>query len=376
MNNASYPDVSHSEPDRSPITREPGQTRSFSLFHWWYQLTTPAEPASNATFICRDSYRKARLFSNVAFFLIAALVFSAYLFLPNPYLVFIAFAEIVVSCVCLYLNRIGRTLIACILQVISFEFALTSVILTMLPLNSASTQILDLFIVGELLAASLLPVRSVSLVALYNSLFIWLNISYQSHTPDMIQALYSQFTSIVTRGVGLQFMVAGISSLWVYNTRKAISSGYKVAKLEHILIEQRKELEAGIEQILQTHVSVANGNLNARVPLAQDHLLWHVARALNSLLVRLQRTSVSERELHRVEHAVTSTVNIIQKSDQQHQQARIPFTQTAIDPLIASMQGKTFAFTKPLQQQNNAKSTDPMHMHTFNTKMPSRHTPP
>lgn len=149
-----------------------------------------------------------------------------------------------------------------------------------------------------------------------------------------------------------------------------------VATLEHRLAEQGEELESGIDQILQTHVSAANGNLNARVSLAQNHTLWHVARALNSLLVHHQRVSISERELQRIEHAVTSTVRIIHRSTQQRQQAHIPFTHTAIDPLITAIQGKTFAFTRPLRQQNNSLSADPISAHTVGGPISSRHTPP
>jgi hypothetical protein len=341
----------------------------------------PVEPPTNASFIRRDRYRKARLFSNVAFFLLTAFVFSVPigLFLPSPYILYIDSAEIAITCVSLLLNRMGQTLAAGLVQVVSFEVILTSVMLITTPLNSASMQIFDLFILGELLAVALLPVRYAFLVAFYNSLFIWLNINHQSYIPDMILVFHSQFISIVARTIGLQFMVAGISAICVYNTTKAISSGDKaemVAHLEHTLIVQRRELESDVQQILQTYVSVANGNLNARVPLTQDHILWHTARALNSLLVRLQRASLSEKELHRVQQAVTSTVNIIQKSVQERQQARIPFTQTAIDPLIAAIQGKTFAFTKPLLQQNNSRSAGSINPHTINAKTMPRRTPP
>jgi hypothetical protein len=278
----------------------------------------------------------------------------------------------VISCVCLLFNRVGKRATAGIVQVVSFEVILTSVILIMTPLNGASIQILDLLLIGELLAAALLPARYVFLVALYNSLFIWLNISTLSNNSDMILFL-------LVRTVGLQFMVAGISSIWVYNTTQAISSGDKaetVATLEHMLAEQCKELETGTEQILQAHVAVANGNLNARVLLSQDHMLWRIACALNNLLVRFQRVSLSERELHHVEDAVTSTVNIIQKSAQQRQQVHLPFTHTAIDPLIASIQGKTFAFTRPLWRVNISQSTDPVDMHSINAKVSPRHIPP
>jgi hypothetical protein len=385
MRNASYPDIPPREPDWSPtndnIAARRSGTRSFGLFQWWYRLTTPIEPPAHASFIWRESYRQARLFSNVALFLIAALVLAVpvCLFLANPYLLSVDFVELIITCVCLLLNRIGLTLIAGIVQVVSFEFSLTIAILIMLPLDTGSIQIVDLFVVGIMLAVSLLPTRYVFLVALYNSLFIWFNINHQSPPLDMILGLHSQFISLIAHTVGLQFMVAGISSIWVYNTTKAIRHADKTAlvtKLEYKLVEQRKELESGIEQILQTHVSVANGNLNTRVPLAQNHVLWQVARVLNSLLVRFQRASMAERELHHVELAITSTVGVIQKSAQQRQQVRIPFTQTAIDPLIAAMQGRSFAFTRPLRQHNNSLSTDPINTSTLNTQFSSRHTPP
>ena len=379
MNNTAYSNISRGKPNRSPIDNDAAeqQTHSVNLFQWWHKLTTPPEPPTNSSFLRRDNYRKARLFSNVVFFLLVTLTLfmpACFLF-PRSYIIYIVFSEIVISCVCLFLNRMGQLLIAGGIQVVSFEVALTAVILIMTPVDDASIQILDLFIMGELLAVSLLPVRYVFLVVLYNSVFIWLNISYQPHTLIMVQAIHSQFIPIIVRAIGLQFVVAGVSLIWLYNTTQAISRAdlaEMIATLEHTLVEQRKELEAGIEQILQTHVAVANGNLNARAPLAQDHVLWHIARALNNLLVRLQRASQAERELYRVEQAVTNTVNSIQHSDQQHQPARILFTQTAIDPLLAAIQGKTFAFTHSPTQQNNSQSTDPVNIYTINTNISSR----
>jgi hypothetical protein len=380
MSNISHSNISPDKSNWSSIdhdTIEYQQRHSFRLFQWWNKLTTPAEPPVSASFIRRDNYRKACLFSNVTFFLLVTLTFfiPACLFLPNSYIVYIVSGEIVVSCACLFLNRLGQLLMAGIIQVVSFEVALTGVVLIMTPVDNASIQILDLFIMGTLLAVSLLPMRYVFLVVLYNSFFIWLNISYQPHTLVMTQAIHSQFILIIVRAIGLQFIVAGVSLILVHNTTQAISRADKaemVTTLEHTLVEQRRELESGIEQILQTHVAVANGNLNARAPLAQDHVLWHIARALNNLLVRLQRALQAEKELHCVEQAVTNTVSSIQNSDQQHQPARILFTHTAIDPLLAAIQGKTFVFTHPPAQQNNSRSTDPVNMHTINTNISFR----
>jgi hypothetical protein len=382
MNNASYPDNPKSKQSRSSIdnnTAECHRVRPFDFFQWWNTLTRPIELPNNAHFIKRDNYRKACLFSHITFFLLIMLCLFVpiCLFLQIRHIIPIVSGQILVSCACLYLNRTGKTVTARVVQVISFEITLTCIILITTPTTNTSIQIFDILIIGELLAASLLSIRSMFLVILYNALFIWLNINYPPHTLATLVSIHSPFIPLLVHAIGLQFVIAGVSSIWVYNIRHAIRLADKtemVALLEHTLTEQQKELESGIEQILQTHVQVANGNLNARVPLAQNHVLWHIARALNNLLTRLQRTSQAEKELHRVEQAVTATIMTMQNSNQRRQQTRIPFTQTAIDPLIATMQCQTYDCTW-LSLQHDSRSTEPVNMRIINTKFPFRRPP-
>jgi len=126
-----------------------------------------------------------------------------------------------------------------------------------------------------------------------------------------------------------------------------------IAILEHALLEQKRDLELGIQQILQTHVTIANGNLNARAPLSQDNVLWQIARALNTLLTRFQRAVIAEKELQRTEQAVRISVNTVQQAESQNQFPCLTFTQTTLDPLIAALQGKTLSYTQsPLPQRN------------------------
>src|SRR5436189_6171921 len=84
-------------------TTRRSETTSLNFFQQLSRLTTPVEPSVSASFITRENYRRACLFSNVAFFLIAILVFSApiCLFLPSPALLYIDCAEIIISCTCL-----------------------------------------------------------------------------------------------------------------------------------------------------------------------------------------------------------------------------------------------------------------------------------
>jgi len=90
-----------------------------------------------------------------------------------------------------------------------------------------------------------------------------------------------------------------ITYLWVTSATQAIARADRateIASLERIMAEQaqmeaeqKRELEKSIQQIVQTHSQVANGDFAARVPLNRGAVLWEVAGSLNNLLSRLQR---------------------------------------------------------------------------------------
>jgi nitrogen fixation/metabolism regulation signal transduction histidine kinase len=42
--------------------------------------------------------------------------------------------------------------------------------------------------------------------------------------------------------------------------------------------------------LFHTNTRVANGDLNARIPLTKDNALWQVSSSLNNILSRLQRS--------------------------------------------------------------------------------------
>ncbi len=327
------------------------QDRHSRFFDWWYRLTSVPEPPSSMSFAQREAVRRMRLYSMVVFFLILTLVLFLlpFFFLANRAVFYIDSAVILIAVFTLWLNRIGHFLSAGIVLVVAFECALCAIILTTRPFDEMSIQLYDLFVIGELLAVSLLPVRYVFLLAFCNCVFIWIALTYQLQTVTLAHALQTHFLPVLVYPVGLQIIVAGVAYLWVYTTSRAIARADRaemVATLEHTLVEQKKELESGIEQILQTHVAVANGDLQARAPLTQEHSLWQLARALNTLLVRLQRASLAERELQRIEQAITTTINIIQRAEQLQIHPLLPFTQTELDLLIVALQGKTLAYTK------------------------------
>jgi len=359
-----FPDVTQGKADKaSQESVELEVKKPSGIFEWWYKWTAVPEPPASASFLKREEARKVRMLSTILMFFLPTLVLvlPTTFFMPVVYARYADLALITAATVSLFLNRVGRVTTAALILVLGFEAALTLVVLTTNPLDATVFQVYDLYAMVELFAVSLLPIRSVFAIAGCNSVFFWVDLLYQKATPTLAPDIAQQFLPIVSRPIILEFIVAAVSFLWVSSATKAIMRADRaemVGRLEHALVGQKRALEEGVAQILQTHVEVANGNLNARAPLNQDNALWQIARALNVLLVRLQRAAIAERDLHRVEQSVTQCVSIIQHAEEEQQLPRLPFTHTVIDPLIAALQGKTLAYTQApfLQRSQPMKS--------------------
>jgi hypothetical protein len=350
MNNTTY-----TRPPQNPSdlpTAVPESTRKNSLAQRWYNMTSIPTPPEDASFVKRDAARKSHLLSTITFWLLVVFILfiPGCFALPNHYVIVADVGMIVVGIVALIFNRAQKPQIAAILLTAVFELALTMVIVTSTPLDEISLQQYELFVFGELLCVSLLTPWNVFIVMAYNITVITLSLIFQPHTAILANDLKIQFAPILLRPVGVQFLVAFVSFLWVQGAIAAIKRANQaetIARLEHELTDRQKDLELGIQQILNTHVEIANGNLNARAPLSQDNALWQIARALNTLLVRLQRASIAEQRLNNIEQAVAATVHNIQQAAQLQQEPRLLMTKTELDPLIAELQGKKIAAMPP-----------------------------
>src|SRR6266568_1277586 len=120
MNNStsSYRDTGGHAPNEDILEQEqPG-----GIVNGWYRLTSPPEPPAGASFVKRESARRARLVSAVGFFLLAMLV----VLLPAAFyitilILYVVLGMLALSCLALALNRAGNTLWAGILIVVAGE---------------------------------------------------------------------------------------------------------------------------------------------------------------------------------------------------------------------------------------------------------------
>jgi nitrate/nitrite-specific signal transduction histidine kinase len=120
---------------------------------------------------------------------------------------------------------------------------------------------------------------------------------YQAEADGRVASLRT--TELILLGITLVVLVVEGSFVFRPTAQKLEQTIADIVALQRAIAQQKQELESGIEQILQTHVQVSNGNFNTRAPLTQDHLLWQIAYSLNNLLARLQSLSHAEAELQR-----------------------------------------------------------------------------
>lgn len=335
-------------PEMFQPVAEPRQT----WLQRWNALTAIPSPPPTANFTEHEAARKSQMTSNVLFFFTT----MVFMLLPVCYIspypsYFWLCLGLAGACIfSLFLNRQGYTLAAGIVINVAAFAILTGAIFSTIPFDETTLQGYDMYVIIELLAVSLLPIRSVFLAFLFSVGSIVATLLYMPHTTVLENDLHTRLFIIVARPVGTLFLVAGVAfilSAVMTNAIRKAGQAEMIARLEHEIAGQKQDLEEGMQQILATHVEISNGNLYARAPLAQNNVLWQIANALNNLLIRYQRAARAERELQRVEQAVVYYVNCIQQATKHQQVPVLPLGQTSLDPLIAALQHKTLSQVPP-----------------------------
>ena len=286
--------------------------RKIGPLEWWYRLTAPPDPPPSANFRRHEAARRGRLISLLLLLMIIIVfvVLPIALFSGNYPLLIILFIGLGTQCLTLALNRRGHVLVAglIIVGVTMIGYVLAQ---TFNPggLRVGDLPDFDLLVWVELLAVSLLPARSVFVVAALDSFFIWADVSFQPHAPDLVHFLSTDGYAAIGRPITIQIVVAVVAYLWVRSATAAIARADRaevIAALEHAMAAQQRasrqqtlELEESIAQLVETHQRVSAGDFRARVHLQEEDVLAPVADSLNLLLVRFQRLLAESEELER-----------------------------------------------------------------------------
>ncbi|HLX38881.1 MAG TPA: hypothetical protein VKR42_00010 [Ktedonobacteraceae bacterium] len=321
---------------------------TISLIRGWYRISAPSEVASTADFSARERVRKGHFAS----LLILCVLLGAIATLPQigsfPWATPGIILSMCFSLLAIPFNRRGNVYFAAILLIIASDISLVWIVLGETGgLNPLFLPVFDVFILAELVAVSLLPPANVFLIATLHSAFFIADVNLQTHSMMWVQMVNMQgisFYSLLVRPVTLQFTVALISYLLVRNVETALQRADRaeiIAALEQRErqrqeeeIKQKQELEAGIQSILNTHVRIANGDIEARTPLPHDHILWQVGMALNNLLARFQHSAYAEQVLQQTENESAQLRLSLRRWYSGQRWYHITPTNTPIAPLV------------------------------------------
>ena len=306
MNN--FPTTTPSaEPQIHSYTTQPRQNSPFQglgrLLQFWYRIASPPEPDDLAPFEEKERFRRGRIGSQIIL-LLYAIIFVALpgvaLSRSSPALLIIFVIDLVLLTVAVGLNRKRRVNVAGLIAALCF-IASPTVDLLSTPggVNTSVLTVFNILVLPLMCAVSFLPPGWVFIVAAGNCLFTVYVLKFLPTSGELHEVLKVGFSGVVTPIINSQACVAIVAFLWIRGTTRALQRADRaeeLAKLERDLAlqaeaiaEQKQQLDASIQKIVQTHVQVANGDFNARVPLTQDNILWEVSGSLNNLLARLQR---------------------------------------------------------------------------------------
>lgn len=320
-----------------------------TLIEFWYSLTSLSDTPQRNTFLQREAVRRSRLSSSVLFFL---LVVCASL-LPVTYLAIGLYPSyfwltLELFCVCagaLALLRRGYTNTAGIIVVTAAYLTITTSLFTTMPFDETTVQGYDLYILLLLLCVWLLPARSVFLFYILSVCAILGTIFFMPLTPGLQNNLETHMILILIRPIGVLFSCGGVAYIASISLTNAVKKAYKaetIAIIEHGQLQIRTDLKREIDTIVQTQVQVSNGNPSARAPLSNEGILLQVARSLNILLVRFQRTVLraeyAERQLRSIELMVLGLITHIRQAKAERRKISLPWTNNPhLDTLISEL---------------------------------------
>jgi hypothetical protein len=316
---------------------------------WWVRVTSYGFGQPQRTIEERERVRRSQLASWIllAFLIVDVLLIPIGLSDPGTLaaiaVVFIGLLGGIV------VNRSGRVEFVGWLVVALVDIGvMASLLVSGTGLTVDSLPAYDLMIASVVIAASILGPTAAIAVSTINIILICGDFFLQPHAHDLVADLatypgiFDGALALLGRPVGLHIIITVVAILWVVGTNRAIrraDRAEEIAQLEHAVAEQRRQLEVGVAQLLQTHVRLANGDFSARAPtLQRDNMLWQVAVSLNNLIGRMQRLATADIHLQRASEESQLLLAALRDA-RAGRQARWPEPSgTFVDPLVQFFQ--------------------------------------
>lgn len=280
---------------------------------WWYTQSAPPQPPPEASLQKKDLARRGRIASilllltiGVSLCILLPSGLLQFAFVQKPFLLIISIGLLIICTALVYLNRLGLTSLVGVVLILGNTVGNSYSILGPGKVLLTNVQLFDTLAISLLFAVALLPPWGVFLTAAGNLLVTAGILNMFPHEA----AVTPHIANVISRAASVEVSISVIAFLLVQIMRQAIARADRaeevgklqkaLLKQEHAVAEQKRALDVSIQQIIETQRRVANGDLEARVPLTQENVLWEVAGPLNNLLNRMRRGIQAEQELAQV----------------------------------------------------------------------------
>ncbi|GCE11538.1 hypothetical protein [Tengunoibacter tsumagoiensis] len=351
----------------------------------WYALTTPAISLPDPDRAQQERLRQSRHTSVVILLLaILTIVLGASCALLQQYYLLPLFSlQLASLCIGLIFNQRGNTTTAGILVVTGIELLIAGSLLLSGDLTGSALGIYDLLILSELAALVLLPLSSIFTIAALNSAFIAADLTLQHSAANLTMIPLLSRVEIYARPILLQIVVACVGYFWVQSLKRArararhaedvASLQQELVKQYHVINEEKRQLEGGLQQLVDLFHRAVTSDLSVRAPLSYNAQLRSLAVSFNTLLVRFQQAQQAEIEWQKMgprlqranqleyalsvtHHEVLRLTSLARKAKAQQQPFLIGKSNSPLlDPLIIELVGN---YIQPRSTQEALPRTD------------------
>ena len=330
----------------------------------WLRLTSNAWREPQETIRQRERARRNTLASWIVLGLLAMVLLLVPAGLADPttlMAILVAGAGIIAAAA---LNRFGQTTAAGVLLVALVMGAIIGAVTGTpggLPLVDMPAY--DLMVIAIVIGASILSSGSAFIIAAVNVILIVLDFNLQAYAPDLGRQLASSgVLGMLARPVALQVIIATVAFLWVRGLQEQVhraDRAEEIAHLEGLVVEQKRALDYGVDQLTQAIVRSANGDYNVRVNIPQHNPLWGVGAQMNTFVQRLGAANQANFELDRARQETYRLATAIDD----WRAGRLPIwpalSGTIVDPLIQRLSGARPQAIQSPQAPQSPPSGDP-----------------
>lgn len=296
----------------------------------WLNLTAPPHnEQTTASPYLREALRKAELVGYFLFVLIFFCIFDITLAIAARHIAGVGevLGFFILLVVIAYVNRKGHTGLASAILIAAMMISIMFVIIISLAGKGGADLFptYDFFIYPLIIGSLFMDKRLIFPFSLAAIAFIYYNLFFQPHGPDIEQARGTSTMILwAIRPATIIIVVTIVGWLGTHSVERAIlradhaedlvEAERQITAQTHQIAEQKAQLEAEIAQILLVHKEAAAGNYTVRVPVRTHETIWQIGRSLNNLLARYENFARDREELNRSQSDVENIAHFIEAS--------------------------------------------------------------